>query len=163
MCNQLAGDLSRDYRVSSRTYNKGKEDFAIVNSKLHSGKILSDEHLEILKWYAQNQNPMKGKIGKDNPLYNKPRSKKIKNKISETKLKNPKMNGQYKGDYITPYGIFSSPKNLAEQLNISVDSIRKYCKQNNLKVNKLSIKYSIFTNKDLNKSFKDLGWGFQLH
>lgn len=38
MCNQVKGDVKRDYKITARTYEDAKLKFKEVNSSLHKGK-----------------------------------------------------------------------------------------------------------------------------
>lgn len=140
MCNQLAGDCQRKYKISARTYQEAKENFAIVNSKLHKGKTNSLKQIEISRQFMlSDKNPMLGKKGELNPLYKKPRTDETKAKISATKKANPKRNSAYKGDYITPNGSFLTIQQAADANNTTYDIVRARCKINS----------------------KVLGWGFE--
>lgn len=162
MCNQLNGDVIRNYTISANTYAWAKKLQYEANSKLHKGKILSDGHRKILKYYAINHNPNKGKFGKLNPLWKVPRTNEIKSKISISKLLNPSKNCNYRGQYITPAGIFESPLQAALAMNISRGKIYNRCKSKNTIVitsNILNRNFDLSTDC-LNKTFKEMGWGF---
>jgi hypothetical protein len=174
MCNQLSGDAPRDYKVSSRTYNDAKSMFSKVNSKLHKGKKLSPEHIEIIrKNFTGENNHNFGVKGEAHYLYNKPIDFNTRKKISETKIKNPKGNGMYKGDYITPFGTFSSSqqavKYIKERFGISLyyQTLQSRCKDNLRIITRLcgSNINGLHPDNDipsyLGKTFKDLGWEFR--
>lgn len=163
MCNQLTGDVIRDYKVSSRTYAEAKELFRYSNLCLHSNKQLSIEHIEIIRArMLTDLNPMKGKFKENNPLYNKRRSIETKSKISNTKLNNPDRNASYNGDYITPAGIFKSARQAATIFKVSADVIRARCKTNsNIILTKRHINNSIGLDESMiGFTFKQLGWDF---
>jgi hypothetical protein len=63
MCNQKTGDVERTYKISPRIYEKAKENFSIVNSKLHKGKKLSIDHKQKISNFLKNNNPNKNKFG----------------------------------------------------------------------------------------------------
>lgn len=163
MCNQLNGDSKRDYKVSSTTYQHAKKLQYEANSKLHTGKKISDKQRNQSRIYWLTNNP--AKKGKLNHNFGKARTNDVVDKISKTKLKNPEMNGNYKGDYITPYGIFKSVRQASDFLNNKINSrlIYKRCKEQNLRI--IDNKFLLFNNdlsiNDIGKTFKDLGWGFQ--
>lgn len=162
MNNQLKGDVKRDYKVSSRTYEYSKKMFAIANSKLHSGKKISDKHIAIArKRMLSDSNPMKGKKGKDNPLYKRKRSKETLAKISASKRKNPEKHPSFKGYCVTPKGKFSLNVDAAKAHGVSVDIIKHRCKANLRTVNKISInRYSDLDITMLGKTYKELGFYF---
>jgi hypothetical protein len=163
MCNQLHGDVARNYKISSRTYELAKLGFKEANSELHSGKKLSNEHLTIVRSrMLSDANPMKGRKGIDNPLYNKPRSAEIKSKISNTKLNNPENNASYKGYYITPLGYFKSARQASLIHKLSADVIRSRCKSNsNTIITKRHLANSIgLDDSMIGYTFKQLGWDF---
>lgn len=83
MCNQKNGDAPRTYHVSSITYDAAKKAFAIVNSKRHTGKHISEHHKEVSRKFFKEHNPHKP--GRDSYLYGIPRTDEVKRKISETK------------------------------------------------------------------------------
>lgn len=163
MCNQKNGDSKRDYKTSSTTYQYAKKLQYEANSKLHKGKKISDKQKNQFIINCLINNP--SKKGELNHNFGKPRTNEVINKISKTKLENPEMNGNYKGDYITPFGIFKSTRQASDFLNNSISSqiIAKRCKTQNLKqINHHTIIYNKdLTINDINKTFKDLGWGFQ--
>lgn len=129
MCNQVKGDIKRDYKISSRTYEYAKLKFKEVNSSLHKGKTLSDEHiLKIKTRMLSNSNPMKGRKGVNNPLYKKERTEDVKSKISKTKLLNPTKNCNFKGIYITPLGSFFTSTEASKQHNLDKSVIIARCK-----------------------------------
>jgi hypothetical protein len=162
MCNQVSGDVNRDYIVSSNDYNFAKTIFSEANSILHKGKKLSSEHKSRISNFMKNSNPMKGKIGPLNPLYKKEREKETILKISETKLKNPEKNALFKGMYKTPKGDFLTSKKAGIANAVDSTTVCARCKSKNLIViNKKSVAIS----KDLKpeyigKTYKDLGWDF---
>jgi hypothetical protein len=163
MCNQLKGDVKRDYKVTSRTYEDAKLKFKEVNSSLHKGKKLSDEHLlKITKRMLSDDNPMKGRKGSDNPLYKKERSEYTKSKISNTKLLNPTKNCNFKGLYVTPLGKFYTSAEASKIHNLDRSVIIERCK---VKSDKVITKKGVFFSKDLTindigKTYKEVGWDF---
>ncbi|WP_298751974.1 HNH endonuclease [uncultured Arcobacter sp.] len=161
MCNQTHGDVKRTYKITSTVYEQSKIEFAKANSKNRKGvSVMTKERRQIQSINWKNNNPHKA--GKESHLYNTPRNKSIKNKISTTKINNPERNAQYKGDWITPFGIFKSANQASKSCGIIVDTIRKRC--NN--ASKIITKRMISNTYDLNeshigKTFKELGWDFQ--
>jgi hypothetical protein len=162
MCNQLHGDVSRHYTISSREFQHARKQFSIANSNLHKGKKLSQTHIDIIKYKMVFNNPNKGKTGSKNALYKVPRTEEIRRKISETKLNNPKKNSNYKGDYITPYGTFTTAREASKVIGVDISTVISWCKNPDKLVNKHSIqRTTIFCTEDLGKSYRSLGWGFQ--
>lgn len=163
MCNQLSGDVSRKYVVTSHTYNKAKEAFAVANSMLHKNKKISKERCDALR-LQMTGNSINPK-GADNPLYGKPRSEEVKQKIRETKTLHPERNWNFKGYYITPIGVFPSAKLAAIALGISENNhvaICKYCKfPDKIISTQMTFRSTILSSKDVGKSLRSLGWGFQ--
>jgi hypothetical protein len=163
MCNQLKGDLKRDYKVSSRTYEEAKLKFKEVNSSLHKGKKLSEEHLlKIKNRMLSENNPMKGLKGPKNPLYKKERTEEVKTKISKTKLLNPTKNCNFKGLYVTPLGTFYTSKEASKEHNLDRSVIIERCKNKSNKI--ITIKGVRFskdlTSNDIGKTYKEVGWYF---
>jgi hypothetical protein len=168
MCNQVSGDVKRDYKVTARTYEDTKLKFKEVNSLLHKGKKLSDEHLLKIKTrMLSDDNPMKGRKGIDNPLYKKERTVEVKSKISKTKLLNPTKNCNFKGLYVTPLGSFFTSTEASKQHNLDRSVIIERCKgKSNMVITKKGVSFSKdLTSNDIGKTYKEVGWYFipQLH
>jgi hypothetical protein len=163
MCNQLKGDVKREYKISSSTYDRVKRDFSKQNSLLHKGKKMSESSKsKISDFMRSDKNPMKGRTGERNPLYKKERPSEVVKKISETKLKNPEKNAIFKGTYVTPMGNFLTSREAGICNNLDKITVAKRCKSDNFKV---ITKKSVMVSKDLKeefigKTFNDLGWGF---
>jgi len=106
---------------------------------------------------------MKGKFGKNNPLFKKPRAKVIREKISRTKLNYPENNGNFKGYYQTPFGVFGSSPQIAKQLGVNHTTIIKWCKNSKSKIRRQSIDGSnrLLKIADIGKTYSDLGWDFK--
>jgi len=164
MCNQLSGDVMRTYKISSRTYNEAKSNFAKVNSTLHKGKKLSTAHVTLItERMLSDKNPMKGKIGELNPLFNRPRPDSVKKRISDTKKLNPTKNASFKGMFVTPKGTFFTLREASVAHNLDASVISERCKGvNNSKViSKKSIAFSKdLLPEHLGKTYAELGWGF---
>jgi hypothetical protein len=163
MCNQLKGDVKRDYKVTSRTYEIAKLKFKEVNSSLHKGKKLSDEHLlKITKRMLSDDNPMKGRKGSDNPLYKKERTEDVKSKISKTKNLNPTKNCNFKGIYITPLGSFFTSTEASKQHKLDRSVIIDRCKiKSDMIITKKGVGFSKdLTSNDIGKTYKEIGWYF---
>ena len=162
MCNQTNGDLKRNYTISSRVYNEAKEQFAIINSRLHKGKKISEEQKESVRLRMLTNNPLKGKKGVNNHNYGKPRSNDIKNKISHTKTSNPTKNANFKGIYITPLGEFFSSKEASLIHGLDNTVIIDRCKKkSNFIITPKSINRSKdLTYNDIGKTYRELGWYF---
>lgn len=161
MCNQLGGDVVREYRITSSTYQKARTRFAVENSKLHSGKTLSCSHIAAIKKHMLNRPGMPK--GLDSPLYQVKRTDDIRLKISKTKLDNPERNSAYVGEYVTPIGMFKTSTLAAAALNISVNLVYRRCKQSDTVVNKCHLAQNpSFSPSDLGKTFMALGYGFNL-
>lgn len=159
MCNQLSGDVTRGYKVTASVFEKAKIKFAISNSKLHTGKKISDEHKQLLSDSWKDNNPHKA--GKDSHLYGTTRPDTIKKKISETKKSSPEKNAAFKGYYVTPVGKFASSEQAAVEVCLFVENVRRRCSQSSTIINNRHIA----NNKDLSindigKTFKELGWDF---
>lgn len=163
MCNQVKGDVKRDYKITSRTYEDAKLKFKEVNSLLHKGKKLSDEHLFKIKTrMLSDNNPMKNRKGIDNPLYKKERTDIVKSKISQTKLLNPTNNCNFKGIYVTPLGNFFTSTEASKTHNLDKSVIIERCKE---KSNKVITKNGVcfskdLTTNDIGKTYKEVGWYF---
>lgn len=100
MCNQLKGDVKRDYKVSSKVYSYAKLQFSLHNSKRHKGKTMPKEWVEKLRIRMKNNNPNKGKIGILNPLFKKSRPKEVTFSIRKSKIVSKL--SKSKGVFITP-------------------------------------------------------------
>lgn len=125
MCNQTTKRL---YRVSSHTYAVARANFRLANSIRHSKKTLSQEHKTILRIrMLSSDNPMKGKFGKDNPLFSRARDENVRNKISLTKRLSKKV--ERNKTYYTPLGEFYTVIEAAEAHNVSRDTILYRCVQ----------------------------------
>lgn len=163
MCNQLKGDVKRDYKISSRTYESARLKFKEVNSLIHKGKKLSPEHLlKIKKRMLSDDNPMKGLKGVNNPLYKKERTDEVKSKISKTKLLNPTKNCNFKGIYITPLGVFHTSSEASKKHNLDRSVIIQRCKNksNNVVTKKGAALSKDLTTNDIGKTYKEIGWFF---
>jgi len=162
MCNQLTGDVIRKYKVTSGLYSKAKLNFATVNSKRHKGKKISQHQIDTARRYMlSDRNPRRGKVGKLSPLFEIPRSEDTKNKIKETKLKHPENNGQYKGNYVTPLGIFSSSYQAANAHSLHSTTVIKRCKENQVPLTpKAFNSLKDISPDNVGKTFKELGWDF---
>jgi hypothetical protein len=163
MCNQVTGDVKRDYKISSRTYDEAKLAFQRSNSSLHSNKKLNKNHIEIIRArMLSDENPMRGRTGTNHPLYKKPRSIETKLKISSTKTNHPERNASYKGEYVTPIGIFKTAKEPADILGVSADVIRSRCKTNSSTIiTKKLVKTSIGLDDSMvGYTYEQLGWSF---
>ena len=160
MSNQLYGDVTREYKVTSYIYNIAKIEFSKANSKLHSGKKLSENHLKIIRDRMIGNTI--NKKGSENPNFGKNRSLETINKIKETKLKNPEKNCKFKGYYLTPCGKFSSGSKAAIANNCDIHTIRKYCLNNaNTKVTSRMVKDNLrFTSEQVGLLLQELGWDF---
>jgi hypothetical protein len=160
MCNQLHGDVTRDYKVSARTYEVAKKHFAIENSKLHKGKKMSKEWCEALS------KRMKGNVinpaGPSNPLYGRPRPKEVLDKIKATKAAKPENSNMFKGYYITPDGKFPSAR-LAHEASAIINNettIKTYCNSPDKIVTVKMTYRKLFKQTDVGKSLRELGWDF---
>lgn len=159
MCNQLDGDVKREYKINSTTYQKAKEQFAKVNSERHSGKKMPESHriASSIRWKLNNPN----KKGPENKAYGIPRTNEVKDKISKTQRANPEKNSNFKGYYITPFGKFASANEASRISKIGVDTIRKRCSNSDTVLTKRHIKGTIdLSISELGKTFKELGWDF---
>ena len=161
MCNQLTGDVTRTYRVSSLFYENAKKEFSIVNSHRHKGKIISASHRAAISKFMKEHNPNKGKLGDKHHAYQIPKSEEVKRQISQTKKNNPEKNSQFKGWYVTPTGVFASAPTAADKNNIRIERIYSRCKHSSTIINN----NHIAQNKDLSmvdrgKTFKELSWDF---
>lgn len=162
MCNQTTGDVNRSYIISSRTYLRAKKEFAVVNSHKHQGKIISKKHINtIRKFMLSDKNPMKGKFGSDNPLYQRTRPQETKNRISETKRKHPERNPFFVGYYVTPNGEYSLLTDASKEHGVSIDTIRFRCKNNQRIVTNFSINMCPdLTINMFNKTYEEVGYYF---
>lgn len=163
MCNQTFGDVTRNYKIYSRTYEYAKIEFSKVNSKLHSGKKLSQKHIDVIKERMRGPwNQMLGKKGSLNPLFGKQRTKQTIEKIIKTKKLHPERNPKFKGYYHTPKGIFQTAKQAAQHFDFSLYTVIARCKEiSEQKITKKSLnKSKDFTKSDIGKIYKELGWYF---
>ena len=160
MCNQLHGDVTREYKVTSRVFDTARKGFAIANSELHSGKTISEEHRKRLS-IVMKGNTYAGK-GKDNSNYGKPRSDNVRDSIRETKLANPTKNGQFKGYYVTPFGKFANVRLASEVTGFNQTMIRRYCNNPDKVVTTPMLNQSEFLiSEHVGKLLSELGWGFE--
>jgi hypothetical protein len=163
MCNQISGDVKREYRISGSSYERIKKEFSLANSNLHKGKKMTDSaKSKISDFMRSEKNPMRGRIGEKNPLYKRKRPDDVVNKISKTKFENPEKNAFFKGTYVTPSGSFLTSREAGIANGVDQMTAGKRCKSENLRV---ISKKSVSLSKDLKdeyigKTFKDLGWGF---
>ncbi len=159
MCNQLNGDIERNYKINSTTYHKAKIKFSESNSKIHKNKIISDE--QKLKSSIRMKNNTIHKPGKDSHLFNIPRTNDVKYKISCSLLKNFELSSEFKGYYITPFGKFPSMNRASASIGISASVIKTRCLTPHIIITKRYVtKSKDPENLILGKSFKELGWGF---
>lgn len=157
MCNQMSG--RREYKINSATYNQAKENFAIENSKRHSGKKMPKSHSIASSKRWRENNPHKP--GENSHLFGIPRTEDVKGRISKTKKSYPENNAKFKGYYITPFGKFASANEASRESGICVDTIRKRCSESNTVITKRRIVGTgDLTVLDLGKTFKELGWDF---
>lgn len=158
MNNQLSGDIKRTYKVTSRGFETAKKEFAKANSRLHKGKKMSKEWCNALseRMTGNSINPK----GEDNPNFGVPRTKEVKDKISETKLSNPEKNSKFKGYYITPEGTFSSAPQAELNTSYTIDVIRSYCKNPDRLVSRQMLKSNAVNEQQLGLPLRELGWGF---
>lgn len=161
MCNQLTGDVTRTYKITSSVYEKAKIEFSKVNSIRHKGKKMPESHSIALSIRWKENNPHKS--GSESHLFGIPRTDIIKQKISTTLRQQPERNPNYKGEYITPFGIFQSAPQAERKIGISAEKIRTRCKlHTNNKITKLTLFYNDdISELDLGKSWLDLGWSFK--
>lgn len=159
MCNQLSGDVQRLYKITSTVYETSKLQFAKANSIVHKNKTISQKHRDSAskKWKENNPN----KKGSESHMFGKPRHDETKHKISMTKMNHPERNAQYKGDYITPFGIFGSVPQAVRSIPYTYDVINNRCKNPNKIISKTNIKNDAnLTINDLGKTWLELGWSF---
>lgn len=152
-----------EYTVSSRVYEYIRNKHANFLSVYMSGEnnpnyraIFSDEHKGKLKEAKRNNpNIIYGFSGKNH-------TDQTKESISNSKkgTKNP----NYQGVYITPWGRFNSAMEAAlnnQEYGFSETKILKFCKNNNNVVNNMHVcRNPYFTEKDKDKTFKELGFDF---
>jgi len=178
MCNQTFGDVKREYKISSKTYQRAKEEFILINSLRHKGKKWSKEHREKYKEYCKNNpSPMKGKTGILNHLFKIPRTKKVIEKITKTKLDHPERNCAFKGYYLTPFGKFASVNQIRTfllkkyKIDLKLCVLWARCKKFDKPINyyqnpktnhvyDLRLLHPTLKNYS-NKTFKELGWDFE--
>lgn len=160
MCNQTFGDVNRPYKVTSTVYSLAKAEFSKVNSIRHKGKKMPQSFSDAWSKRWKENNPHKP--GKDSHLFGIPRTDSVKNKISKTKSEHPELNGQYKGDYLTPFGIFQSTSQASNHSKLDSGKIRARCKTNNhLKITRLTLYYNDdLSESDLGKTWSELGYSF---
>ena len=160
MCNQLSGDVNRTYKVTSRTFQTAKENFAVANSVLHKGKTISAVNIEAQRIRLTNNNIHKG--GKESHLYGTHRTQSVKDAIRNTKLSYPERNGQFKGYYVTPEGTFASVPLAVKNTTYTADRIRSYCKNSSRTVTPSMVTTtSKFGPQHVGLLLSDLGWGFE--
>jgi hypothetical protein len=157
MCNQLHGDVTREYKVTSKVFEEAKKEFALANSRLHTGKKISEEHRKALSI------KMKGHTinakGEANHLYGVPRSEEVKAKISETLRKNPTNNNTFKGFYVTPFGKFYSAIEAERVTGISQWFFRRMCFEPDKPITGKTLK-NLHQN-DKGKIPRELGYSFE--
>lgn len=158
MCNQLNGDIQRNYKITSRAFQTAREQFSVANSKLHSGKKLSPEHLEIIRNHIKTNNPHKS--GEESHLFGIPRKAEVVSKIRKTKLAHPERNANFKGYYVTPEGTFASAPQAAQNTAYKIDTIRKFCANPDKIVTKQMLVNPCLSQEHVGKRLRDLGWDF---
>jgi len=158
MNNQLNGDVQRYYKITSRTFQTAKEQFAIANSNLHSGKTLSPEHINIIRQLIKTNNPHKG--GKESHLYNIPRTPDVVDKIRNTKLAHPERNANFKGHYVTPKGTFGSAPQAARSTPYTAGTVRNFCSNPDRIVTKQMLTNPWLSEEHVGARLRDLGWDF---
>lgn len=102
--------------------------------------------------------------GKNNPMYGKTHSLKVKKLIS-TKLKGKYVGGKssaFKGYYITPFGRFMTVKEIQQNvLVIDPATVYKWCKNSGTHITKNMVGNSRFLTLDMiGKTFRDIGFYF---
>ena len=160
MCNQLHGDVTREYKVTSKVFENARKNFAIANSKVHKGKKMSKEYCEALskRMMGHTFNP-KGEL---NPLYGKPRTQDVINKIKETMKNNPTKNPNFKGMYITPFGEFYSAVEAERITGISQWFFRRMCLEPDKPVTGKTLSYSCMNKELKNKIPRELGYWLEV-
>lgn len=170
---QMMGTTKKDERYNSRLYETFKiKYFKHCRGKNHPyyGRTLSHKHKKKLSMAnlgkkASNKTKQKMSVarsGKNNPMYGKKISKEHKNKMSN--VNTGTKNHQFKGYYITPWGIFSSTTSASTEC-VTPRTIGTWCKEPNKVINRRSISKSEYL-KSLNgspygKTFRDLGFSFE--
>jgi len=145
----------------------------IKNSEAHKKATSTDEFRQKnIDYQTGREHPWQDKINKNPEKIEKTRQKHIGSKRTPEQCKNisesligkysGKENNCYKGDYVTPYGIFSSLKEASSVTGNSEICIRDRCRiKNKNKVVKFSmISDSKITEEMLGKTWEELGWGF---
>jgi hypothetical protein len=92
-------------------------------------------------------------------------SEDTKKKMSEAKK--GENNHLFKGYYVTPFGNFSSSRNeLVKEHNIGRTTLKRWCKNNNTFISKLSYRKSKYLQENfdefiIGKTFADIGFSFE--
>lgn len=122
-------------------------------SRSQKNKVVSDETRQKLS------NALKGE---KNPNFGKPKSDETKQKLSDANK--GEKHHSFSGYYITPVGKFASIIEAQENglANISVNTIRNWCKNNQRIITKLSISRSNYLTSDMiGKTYKEIGFDFE--
>lgn len=157
MCNQLHGDVTREYKVTSKVFEEAKKEFALANSRLHTGKKMSEEYCKALS--ARMQGHTINAKGESNPLYGVPRTEEVKAKISEAIRKNPTKNNTFKGFYVTPFGKFYSAIEAERVTGISQWFFRRMCFEPDKVIMGKTLKN--LKTEDKGKIPRELGYSFE--
>lgn len=153
MSNQLT---KREYRVTSHSYSSAKKAFAEANSKLHKGKTLSPEHINVIRQRCIDNNPNKNSKNKG-----KKRPDSVVASIKETKKRFPERNPQYKGRYVTPQGTFSTAYEAARSTTYAVEAIRRYCNNPDRIISRRMVANSPnLTEEHVGMRLREIGWDF---
>jgi group I intron endonuclease len=169
-----------DVGINESFYNKAKQTSLRFSydptGKNHSEetrkKMSESKKGEKCYWYGKElsedtrKKMSDARKGEKHPLYGKQHSDEHKKKLSEANK--GEKNYQFKGYYVTPFGTFTSSKDKEiKENNISHDSLRNWCKNNDTIISKGSYAQSKYLQENfdesiIGKTFADIGFSFYL-
>lgn len=142
------------------------------NSKIKGKKRSLEFCLNLSRKLKGREHPWQDKVNKNPEKIEKTRQKHLGSKRTTEQCKNisesikgkrqGSENHMYSGDYVTPYGIFSSLKSAASSVGNSEICIRDRCKtKNKNKITENSVRTDPKITKDMvGKTWEEVGWTF---
>ena len=123
---------------------------------------MSESRLGTKRSFATKEKMSKAQSGKNNPMYGKTHLTEIKRQIRESLLEKYTgiKNSRFSGFYVTPYGKFTSVKEIGNNIkNISKGTVYTWCKNSETIITKNMVGISKFLTIDMvGQTFKDVGF-----
>lgn len=155
MCNK---NNKRKATINSRTYQTAKEHFSKANSKIHTGKSISENQKDLSRQRMLKSNPHKP--GEDSHRFGIAHTDETKQRISNTKRNNPFAVKGFSGYFVTPNGTYSLLRDAAKANNLSVDVVRYRCKNSKKTITTKMAASPSLSDGVIGSTFQQLGWDF---